>query len=241
MLIARLGGPLLLAFLPSRRPLNLELIPDARVLLFAAGVCIANALTRVSPSACSNLRDRCCLVCSLSAAIASTTFFSSRAGFPSQRLKLMKVFSVDSPACSRVKAAEGNHCGIHRLEVGDERAAAPCPARPFRENVLRIAKRAVGLPRIAVERHSERATLCQRTDPKRDRDGTTPTLPAPGSYSQENKTPVLRARWGSRLAASLRAIALPAGTCQSCSQGRMLEYTTRHCRALFAAQLDRSV
>jgi predicted permease len=44
ILIARLGGPLLVAFLPSRRPLNLELIPDTRVLLFATGVCMVTAL-----------------------------------------------------------------------------------------------------------------------------------------------------------------------------------------------------
>jgi predicted permease len=44
MAVTRFGGPLLLAFLPSRRPLNLELIPDARVLLFAAGVCIVTAM-----------------------------------------------------------------------------------------------------------------------------------------------------------------------------------------------------
>jgi predicted permease len=44
MLIARWGGKLLLAFLPSRRPLTLELTPDARVLAFAAGACIVTAL-----------------------------------------------------------------------------------------------------------------------------------------------------------------------------------------------------
>ena len=44
MLIARWGGNLLLAFLPSRRPLTLELTPDARVLAFAAGACIVTAL-----------------------------------------------------------------------------------------------------------------------------------------------------------------------------------------------------
>jgi len=44
MLVARWGGSLLLAFLPSRRPLTLELTPDARVLAFAAGACIVTAL-----------------------------------------------------------------------------------------------------------------------------------------------------------------------------------------------------
>ncbi len=44
MAIARWGGPLLLAFLPSRHPLHIELIPDASVLAFAAGICIATAL-----------------------------------------------------------------------------------------------------------------------------------------------------------------------------------------------------
>jgi predicted permease len=44
MLIARWGGSVLLAYLPSRRPLTLELTPDARVLAFAAGACIATAL-----------------------------------------------------------------------------------------------------------------------------------------------------------------------------------------------------
>jgi predicted permease len=44
LLIARWGGPLLLAFLPSRRPLTLELTPDARVLAFAAGACVVTAL-----------------------------------------------------------------------------------------------------------------------------------------------------------------------------------------------------
>jgi predicted permease len=44
LLVARWGGPLLLAFLPARRPQSLELIPDARVILFAAGACIVTAL-----------------------------------------------------------------------------------------------------------------------------------------------------------------------------------------------------
>jgi len=44
ILIAHWGGSLLLAFLPSRRPLTLELTPDARVLAFAAGACIVTAL-----------------------------------------------------------------------------------------------------------------------------------------------------------------------------------------------------
>ncbi len=44
ILIARWGGPLLLSFLPSRRPLALELVPDARVLAFALGACVVTAL-----------------------------------------------------------------------------------------------------------------------------------------------------------------------------------------------------
>ncbi len=44
MFIARVGGPVLLTFLPSRRPLNLELIPDRSVLAFAAGICVITAL-----------------------------------------------------------------------------------------------------------------------------------------------------------------------------------------------------
>jgi predicted permease len=44
ILIARFGGPFLIRFLPSRRPLNLELIPDANVLAFAAGACIVTAI-----------------------------------------------------------------------------------------------------------------------------------------------------------------------------------------------------
>jgi predicted permease len=44
LLIARWGGSLLLAFLPARRPQALELIPDGRVMLFAAGACIVTAL-----------------------------------------------------------------------------------------------------------------------------------------------------------------------------------------------------
>jgi predicted permease len=44
MLIARWGGSLLLAFLPSRRPLTLELSPDARVLAFAAAACVVTAV-----------------------------------------------------------------------------------------------------------------------------------------------------------------------------------------------------
>jgi predicted permease len=44
MLIARFGGPLTLRFLPARWSLNLELLPDTRVLAFAAGICIATAL-----------------------------------------------------------------------------------------------------------------------------------------------------------------------------------------------------
>lgn len=44
MLIARWGGSVLLAFLPARRPVTLELTPDARVLLFATCACIVTAL-----------------------------------------------------------------------------------------------------------------------------------------------------------------------------------------------------
>jgi predicted permease len=44
MLIARFGGPLLLAFLPSRRPVTLELTPDLRVMAFAACACILTAV-----------------------------------------------------------------------------------------------------------------------------------------------------------------------------------------------------
>jgi predicted permease len=44
MFITRYGGPMLLAFLPARRPINLELIPDASVLAFAAGICVVTAL-----------------------------------------------------------------------------------------------------------------------------------------------------------------------------------------------------
>jgi predicted permease len=44
MLIERWGSSALLAFLPSRRPLTLELTPDARVLAFAAGACILTAI-----------------------------------------------------------------------------------------------------------------------------------------------------------------------------------------------------
>jgi predicted permease len=44
MLFTRWGGPSLLAFLPARRPQTLELLPDWRVLAFAAGVCIVTAL-----------------------------------------------------------------------------------------------------------------------------------------------------------------------------------------------------
>jgi predicted permease len=43
-LVTRWGGPLLLAFLPSRRPLTLELVPDLKVVAFAAGACVATAL-----------------------------------------------------------------------------------------------------------------------------------------------------------------------------------------------------
>jgi predicted permease len=42
--IARRGGPWLLAFLPARRPLGLELTPDMRVVAFAAAICIFSAL-----------------------------------------------------------------------------------------------------------------------------------------------------------------------------------------------------
>ena len=44
MLFTRWGGPSLLAFLPARRPQTLELLPDWRVLAFAAGACIVTAL-----------------------------------------------------------------------------------------------------------------------------------------------------------------------------------------------------
>jgi predicted permease len=44
MFIARFGGGLLLQYLPMRRSLNLELIPNAGVLAFAAAICIATTL-----------------------------------------------------------------------------------------------------------------------------------------------------------------------------------------------------
>ena len=44
MLFTRWGGPSLLAFLPARRPQTLELLPDVRVLAFAAGACVVTAL-----------------------------------------------------------------------------------------------------------------------------------------------------------------------------------------------------
>jgi predicted permease len=44
LLIVRWGGRLLLAFLPSRRPLTLDLAPDLRVLFFAACACVITAL-----------------------------------------------------------------------------------------------------------------------------------------------------------------------------------------------------
>ncbi|HVO98883.1 MAG TPA: ABC transporter permease [Bryobacteraceae bacterium] len=44
MIVTRWGGPLLIAFLPARRPQTLELIPDGRVLAFAAGACVVTAL-----------------------------------------------------------------------------------------------------------------------------------------------------------------------------------------------------
>jgi predicted permease len=42
--IARWGGPWLMRFLPAGRPLGIELVPDLRVLAFAAAVCIFSAL-----------------------------------------------------------------------------------------------------------------------------------------------------------------------------------------------------
>lgn len=51
MLIVRWGGPLLLGFLPSREHLTLELVPDARVLAFAACAGFVTALaTSVVPA-----------------------------------------------------------------------------------------------------------------------------------------------------------------------------------------------
>ncbi len=44
LIIARWGGALLVRFLPARYFLHLELIPDASVLAFAAGICIVTAL-----------------------------------------------------------------------------------------------------------------------------------------------------------------------------------------------------
>jgi predicted permease len=44
MLFTRWGGPSLLAFLPARRPQTLELLPDWRVLAFAAAACIVTAI-----------------------------------------------------------------------------------------------------------------------------------------------------------------------------------------------------
>ncbi len=42
--IARWGGAWLMRFLPARRPLGIELVPDLRVVAFAAAVCILSAL-----------------------------------------------------------------------------------------------------------------------------------------------------------------------------------------------------
>lgn len=42
--IARLGGPVLLAYLPARHPQSIELLPDARVMWFAVGVCVMTAV-----------------------------------------------------------------------------------------------------------------------------------------------------------------------------------------------------
>ena len=44
LLIARCCGPWLLGFLPARRPLAIDLIPDARVVAFAALICIFSTL-----------------------------------------------------------------------------------------------------------------------------------------------------------------------------------------------------
>jgi predicted permease len=44
LLITRYGGPMLLAFLPSHRPTNLELIPGSGVLAFAIGISIVTAI-----------------------------------------------------------------------------------------------------------------------------------------------------------------------------------------------------
>lgn len=44
MVFTRWGGPLLLAYLPARRPQTLELVPDARVLVFAAAACVITTL-----------------------------------------------------------------------------------------------------------------------------------------------------------------------------------------------------
>jgi predicted permease len=44
LLIARCCGPWLLRYLPARRPLGIELIPDTRVMAFAAAICIFSTL-----------------------------------------------------------------------------------------------------------------------------------------------------------------------------------------------------
>ncbi len=44
LIFTRWGGPLLLVYLPARRPQTLELMPDARVLAFAAAFCIVTTL-----------------------------------------------------------------------------------------------------------------------------------------------------------------------------------------------------
>ena len=44
LLIARWCGPWLLRFLPARRPLGIELVPDLRVVAFAAAICVFSAV-----------------------------------------------------------------------------------------------------------------------------------------------------------------------------------------------------
>ena len=115
-----------------------------------------------------------------------------------------------SPACKR--GAKTSRSSVFRF--GDV----------LRENVLRIAKLTAGLSRIAVERHSIRSYAAPARD-QRDRGGTTPTLPVPSLHTQEKKMPS-GPRPRTHVEARVGRWHLP-----SCSQGRMLEYATRHCRA----------
>jgi predicted permease len=101
MVVTRYGGPMLLAFLPSHRPTNLELIPDASVLAFAAGICVVTAIAMSMMPALSLFR-------------ADLTTLMGRGG-PRQRRSVAGIVLVGLQVALSVILLVGGGALVHTL------------------------------------------------------------------------------------------------------------------------------